>query len=64
MEVTRSSGCRLLADSAAATHSLLVEGAYERLKAAGMSALISTDTVPGPYSSVSVAPVLVRAISP
>ena len=49
---------------AAATHSLLVEGAYERLKAAGMSELISTDTVPGPYSSVSVAPVLARAISP
>ncbi len=49
---------------AAATHSLLVEGAYEMLKEAGMSDLISTDTLPGPHSVVSVAPALARAIAP
>lgn len=49
---------------AAATHSLLVEGAYARLTEAGISELISTDTVPGPHSAVSVAPILARAIAP
>lgn len=48
---------------AAVTHSLLVEGAYEKLKKAGMSDLISTDTVPGQYSVVSVAPALAKALA-
>lgn len=48
---------------AAATHSLLVEGAYGKLKEAGMSDLISTDTVPGQYSKVSVAPALAKALA-
>jgi len=44
------------------THALLVEGAYERLKDAGMSTLIATDTVPGPHSLVSVAPLIAKAL--
>jgi ribose-phosphate pyrophosphokinase len=44
------------------THSLLVEGAYHKLKTAGMSELISTDTISGPQSFVSVAPILAIAL--
>jgi ribose-phosphate pyrophosphokinase len=44
------------------THSLLVEGAYAKLKDAGLSELISTDTIPGAQSFVSVAPIIAGAL--
>lgn len=47
---------------AIATHSLLVEGAYARLKEAGLASLITTDTVENPHAGVSVAPLLSRAL--
>ncbi|MBC7112399.1 MAG: ribose-phosphate diphosphokinase [Candidatus Methanomethyliales bacterium] len=44
------------------THALLVEGAYERLKGAGLGEIISTDTVQSRSSKVSVAPIIAEAI--
>ncbi|MEM4657793.1 MAG: ribose-phosphate diphosphokinase [Candidatus Methanosuratincola sp.] len=44
------------------THALLVEDSYQKLKGAGLGNLISTDTVPGQHSKVSVAPLISRAI--
>lgn len=44
------------------THALLVEDAYQKLKAAGLDNLISTDTVPNPHSKVSVAPLISRVL--
>jgi len=44
------------------THSLLVEDALLKMKNAGLDALISTDTVPGPHATVSVAPVIAEAL--
>ncbi|MDD1776317.1 MAG: ribose-phosphate diphosphokinase [Candidatus Methanomethylicus sp.] len=44
------------------THSLMVDDAYPKLRGAGLSELISTDTVEGPQSLVSVAPVLAKAL--
>jgi ribose-phosphate pyrophosphokinase len=44
------------------THALLVENALSKMKSAGLNELISTDTVPGPHSKVSVAPLVVEAL--
>lgn len=44
------------------THALLVEGAYKRLKEAGLSNLISTDTCPTQHSKVSVALLISNAL--
>ncbi|MGQ9759164.1 MAG: ribose-phosphate diphosphokinase [Candidatus Methanomethylicaceae archaeon] len=44
------------------SHALLVENAYKRLKESGLSNLISTDTVPGAHSKVSVAPIISKAL--
>ena len=44
------------------THALLVEDSYQTLKRAGLGNLISTDTVPGVHSKVSVAPLILSAI--
>src|SRR5579875_331683 len=45
------------------THGLFVQGAYERVLASGMKAIITTDTVPNKYSLVSVAPLIARNIA-
>jgi len=44
------------------THALLVEGAFTLLRKAGVSHLISTDTVPRSTSKVSVAPIIADAL--
>jgi len=44
------------------THALLVEGALTKLRRAGLSELISTDTIPGPQAKVSVAPLIAEAM--
>lgn len=45
-----------------ATHALLVEGALSLLRKAGMSHLVSTDTIPRSTSRVSVAPMIADAL--
>lgn len=40
------------------THALLVEDSYQKLREAGLSNLISTDTVPSKHSKVSVSPLI------
>lgn len=44
------------------THPVLAEGALKRLRGAGISKVIGTDTIPSPISKVSVAPVIARAL--
>ena len=44
------------------THGLFVTGSYQRILDAGMSSIITTDTVPNKYSVVSVAPLVARAL--
>lgn len=44
------------------THPVLTEGALRRIKAAGVSKVIGTDTIPSPISKVSVAPVIAKAV--
>jgi ribose-phosphate pyrophosphokinase len=44
------------------THPVLAEGAIKRVKAAGVSKIIATDTIPSPISKVSVAPVIAAAL--
>jgi ribose-phosphate pyrophosphokinase len=43
---------------AACTHALLAGGAMEKMRAAGIRELVATNTVPSPYSKVSVAPLI------
>jgi ribose-phosphate pyrophosphokinase len=43
---------------AACTHALLAEGAMVKMKQAGIRDLVATNTVPTPYSKVSVAPLI------
>jgi len=44
------------------THPVLAKGAIQLVKAAGVSKIIATDTIPSPISKVSVAPVLATAL--
>lgn len=44
------------------THPVLADGALKRVKAAGVLKVIGTDTIPGPISTVSVAPVIAAAL--
>jgi len=44
------------------THPVLAKGAIKLVKAAGVSRIIATDTIPSPISKVSVAPVLAAAL--
>jgi len=60
VEVAKKSGARRVA--AACIHPLLVGNAAERILAAGAERIVGTDTVPGPYSIVSVAPLIVKAL--
>jgi ribose-phosphate pyrophosphokinase len=47
----------------ACTHPILAPGALEKIRSAGVSDVIGTDTVPGPISYVSVAPVIAEYAS-
>ncbi|MFB0543966.1 MAG: ribose-phosphate diphosphokinase, partial [Candidatus Bathyarchaeia archaeon] len=47
---------------AACTHPLLLGSAVERILGAGADEIVGTDSVPGPYSPVSVAPLIVDAL--
>jgi len=60
VEVAKKSGARRIV--AACTHPLFVGKAAERILAAGAERIVGTDTVPGPYSIVSVAPLIVKAL--
>jgi ribose-phosphate pyrophosphokinase len=55
-KILRSQGARHL--QVACTHAILAKGAIEKIKAAGVQDVIGTDTVPGPISYVSVAPII------
>jgi len=44
------------------THALLVEGAEKKMRGAGLSELIYSDTVPSCKAPVSVAPIIARAL--
>ncbi len=44
------------------THPVLADGALERIRMAGASKIIGTDTIPSPISKVSVAPVIATAL--
>lgn len=44
------------------THPILAQGAIKRIKSAGVSKVIGTDTIPSPVSRVSVAPMIAKAI--
>ncbi|RJS89371.1 ribose-phosphate diphosphokinase [Candidatus Bathyarchaeota archaeon] len=48
---------------AACTHPLLVGRAVERILEAGADEIVGTDSVPGPHSVVSVAPLIVEGLS-
>jgi ribose-phosphate pyrophosphokinase len=44
------------------THPVLAEGALKRIREAGVLKVVGTDTIPGPISKVSVAPIIARAV--
>jgi len=44
------------------SHPVLGQGAIERIRSAGVSKVIGTDTIPSSVSKVSVAPIIARAI--
>jgi len=44
------------------THPLLIGNAKEKLRKAGVSYLVATDTIPSEYSKVSVAPVIAKLL--
>lgn len=48
--------------SACCTHGLFVEGADKRMREAGITRIVSTDTIESEYSAVSVAPMIAEAI--
>jgi len=56
----KKSGARRVV--AACTHPLCLGSAAERILAAGAERIVGTDSVPGPYSAVSVAPLIVRSL--
>ncbi|MHB8584826.1 MAG: ribose-phosphate diphosphokinase [Thermoplasmatota archaeon] len=48
--------------AAACTHGLFLAGAEEKMRKAGVDAILSTDTIEGPLSVVSAAPAVSRAL--
>jgi ribose-phosphate pyrophosphokinase len=44
------------------THALLAENALERLKDAGIEEVVGTDSVPGPVSKITTAPIIARRL--
>lgn len=65
---TIANACRLVKEAGAArviavcSHPVLVEGAYERMKAAGVDEILGTDTIEGAASRISVAPLISREL--
>ena len=55
-EILKKEGTRKVL--AGATHLLMVGGAEEKLKGAGIDKIFGTDSVPHKYSSISVAPLI------
>lgn len=49
--------------TACCAHGLFVEGADKRMKEAGITGIVSTDTIESAYSEVSVAPVIAEALT-
>lgn len=47
---------------AACTHALLIDNAEKKIRKAGVSKIVSTNTIPGKTSMVDVSPVIVKAI--
>jgi len=56
----KKSGARRIV--ASCTHPLMLGNAAEKILAAGAERIVGTDSVPGPYSAVSVAPLIVRSL--
>ena len=50
--------------TALCTHGLFLENAVARIRDAGVKEVISTDTIPGPNSKISVAPIIADFIRP
>jgi len=46
----------------AATHALLVEGAFDKLRALQLKDLVSSNTVPSPITKVDITPVIIREL--
>jgi ribose-phosphate pyrophosphokinase len=44
-------------------HALFAEGAVERLRAAGVERVVSTDTIPHATNQIDAAPCLARALA-
>jgi len=59
-KVCRNRGAKRI--FALCTHPVLGQGAIKRIRSAGVSKVIGTDTIPSPVSRVSVAPIIARAI--
>lgn len=59
-ELLRSRGCARV--HAACAHALLVGGARRRMRDAGISSIVATNTVPGPVSVVDVSGLLAAAL--
>lgn len=49
--------------AAACTHGLFLPGSAERMRHAGVDLVLATDTIEGPWSKVSAAPAVARALS-
>jgi len=60
VEILRGQGARSV--YAVCVHPLMIEGARERIMESGAEEIIGTDTVPGPYAVVSVAPIIADAL--
>lgn len=59
-EFLRRQGCGRV--FAACTHGLLTNGAEERIKGAGVTEIVSTNTIPGKTSSVDVSAAIAKAV--
>src|SRR5436309_2668785 len=59
-KVCRNRGAKRI--FALCTHPVLGQGAIKRIRSAGVSKVIGTDTIPSPVSRVSVAPIIATAI--
>jgi ribose-phosphate pyrophosphokinase len=66
---TIANACKILREGGArrviavCSHPLLVSGAYERMKAAGIDEVLGTDTVESEVSRISVAPLIAKELS-
>jgi ribose-phosphate pyrophosphokinase len=60
VKILQSQGARRI--MVACTHAILAPGALEKIKEAGVEDVVGTDTVPGPISQVSVAPLIAEHV--